>query len=58
MALVLKQLLIKKLRTQNEKASYSKTMNELKNTQAMSLKIHKTDVTVRTEIGPYAREAF
>jgi transposase len=58
MALVLKQLLIKKLRAQNEKASYSKTMNELNKMHAMSLKVHKTDVTVRTEIGQYAKDAF
>ena len=58
LALISKNLLLKKLREIDNDASYRKTMTDLKRLQAMSLKIHKSHVTIRSEIGQHAKLAF
>ncbi len=58
MALICKNLLIKQIRTLDKKASYKKTIIDLKRLQAISFKVHKTNVTARTEIGDAAKLAF
>ena len=58
LALVCKNLLIKKLRSVDEAISYRKTIADLKRLQAMTIRIHKTTVTTRTEVGEHAKVAF
>jgi transposase len=58
LALVCKNLLIKTIREIDNRASYRQVILDLKRLQAISLKIHKTNVTTRTEIGDSAKLAF
>ncbi|MEZ4744223.1 MAG: IS1634 family transposase [Bdellovibrionota bacterium] len=58
LALIAKNLLLKKIRAVDKEASYRKTILDLKRLQAMSLKIHNSHVTIRSEIGKDAKLAF
>lgn len=58
LALICKNLLVKKLRQVDKTASYRKTITGLKRLQAMVIKIHKTNVTTRTEMNDDAKVAF
>ncbi len=57
-ALILKSMLIKKIRTIDKEASYNKTLSELKKIQAMYIRIYKMNLVVRTEIKSHAKIAF
>ena len=51
-------MLLKKMRKLDNKISYLKTLRELKTLRAMSIKIYKTTLVVRTEIKTNAKIAF
>ena len=58
MALILKNMLLKKMRKLDDKISYLKTIRELKRLRAMSIKIYKTTLVVRTEIKANTKIVF
>jgi transposase len=58
LALILKNMFIKKARLVEKEASYRKMMLDLKRLQAITFKLHKTEITARTEIGEHAKLAF
>lgn len=57
-ALIFKNILIKKMRAIDEKASYRKTLSELKKIHAMYIRIYKMELVLRTEIKSHAKVAF
>jgi len=57
-ALICKNLLTKKIKKLDKHVSYRQVTVELKRLQAVSLKIHNTNLTTRTDIGDNAKLAF
>ena len=58
MALIFKNMLLKKMREIDSQVSYIKVLRELKRLRAMTIKIHKTTLVVRTEVKAHAKIAF
>ena len=58
MALIFKNMLLKKMREIDSQVSYIKVLRELKRLRAMTIKILKTTLVVRTEVKANAKIAF
>ena len=58
MALIFKSMLLKKMRAIDSQVSYLAALRELKRLRAMSIKIHKKTLVVRTEVKDNAKIAF
>ena len=58
MALILKNMLLKKMREIDSQVSYLNVLRDLKRLRAMTIKIHKKTLVVRTEVKDNAKIAF
>ena len=58
MALIFKNMLLKKMREIDSQVSYLNVLRDLKRLRAMTIKIHKKTLVVRTEVKDNAKIAF